>query len=133
MAKDGASQLRANHDCGQHMATLTIILEKPITQAFKKMDPYKKGETPMNTPIHKAKRAVLYLEEAILDVLEDASLNGIESLEPNEISRKLGLPGWQDENMTTTFAIVTGVLVKLKETDGRVERAGIGHWRLTNT
>ena len=63
----------------------------------------------MNTLKTLAKIGSVYIEEAILAVLEDE-----EGLLPGEISERLGIPTDTDGILTLANAIVLGFLTKLK-------------------
>ena len=70
----------------------------------------------MNTPKTLAKIGSVYIEEAILAILEDAEGN----LLPQEISERLGIPTDTDGILRLANAIVLGFLTKLK-LEGRVQ------------
>ncbi len=69
----------------------------------------------MNTPKTLAKIGSVYIEEAILAILE-----GEEGLLPQEISERLGIPTDTDGILRLANAIVLGFLTKLK-LEGRVQ------------
>ena len=69
----------------------------------------------MNTPKTLAKIGSVYIEEAILAVLE-----GEEGLLPHEISERLGIPTDTDGILRLANAVVLGFLTKLK-LEGRVQ------------
>ena len=69
----------------------------------------------MNTPKMFAKIGSVYMEEAILAVLE-----GEEGLRPEEISERLGIPTETDGTLRLANAVVLGFLTKLK-LEGRVQ------------
>ena len=69
----------------------------------------------MNTPKTLAKIGSVYIEEAILVVLE-----GEEGLRPEEISERLGIPTNTDGILRLANAVVLGFLTKLK-LEGRVQ------------
>ena len=69
----------------------------------------------MNTPKTLAKIGSVYIEEAILAILE-----GEEGLLPQEISEQLGIPTDTDGILRLANAIVLGFLTKLK-LEGRVQ------------
>lgn len=70
----------------------------------------------MNTPKTLAKIGSVYIEEAILVVLEDAEGN----LLPQEISERLDIPTATDGILRLANAVVLGFLTKLK-LEGRVQ------------
>jgi hypothetical protein len=77
-------------------------------------------------PKQQARLGLFHLEEAILDVLSVE-----EPLEPSPISTRIGIRSLTDASSTLAYAIVHGVLVKLKE-EGRVDRVGNNQgWKLT--
>ena len=69
----------------------------------------------MNTPKTLAKIGSVYIEEAILAILE-----GEEGLLPQEISERLGIPTDTDGILRLANAIVLGFLTKLK-LEGQVQ------------
>ena len=69
----------------------------------------------MNTPKTLAKIGSVYIEEAMLAVLE-----GEEGLRPGDISEQLGIRTETDGILRLTNAIVLGFLTKLK-LEGRVQ------------
>lgn len=62
-----------------------------------------------------------YLEEVVLDVLQEAREKG-EALEPAQISRRAGIPGYRT-NRKKYHGIVWTILPRL-EADGRIEKRG---------
>ena len=76
-----------------------------------------------------ARIGMVYLEEAILDVLFEATQEA-EGRTPASVSKKLGIPRCRQ---TRNYPIVYGVLHKLEEVDGLAERCpGRTHsWQLT--
>ena len=85
-------------------------------------------------PKQLARMGEFYLQEAILDVLLEASHEG-DCIGAAEISRRSGVYRDRGTSNMMNDAIVTGFLVKL-ETEGKVERCeqdgGRGGWRLTD-
>ena len=78
---------------------------------------------------HLAQLGMIYLETAILDVLFENSKKGEEGT-PASISKRLGIPRSEEAR---NYPIVYGILCKLAEVDGRVERCPDrkSSWRLT--
>ena len=75
-------------------------------------------------PKQQARLGLFYLEESILDILSDGEAR------PEIISKRVGIRSLTDERHTTSYSIVTGILVKLKQ-EGRVERCDDARWKLT--
>ena len=75
-------------------------------------------------PKQQARLGLFYLEESILDILSDGEAR------PEIISKRVGIRSLTDERHTTSYSIVTGILVKLKQ-KGRVERCDDARWKLT--
>ena len=61
----------------------------------------------MMNPRQQARLGLFYLEEAILDILSDGEAR------PEIISKRVGIRSLTDERHTTSYSIVTGILVKL--------------------
>ena len=87
-------------------------------------------------PSQRARIGQRYLEEAVLDVLFEASLEGEDCIGAAEISRRAGI--FRDRGVVDIMndAITTGLLVKL-HSENRVERctqshANRGGWELTD-
>ena len=85
-------------------------------------------------PKQYARMGMFHLEEAVLDVLLEAKLNG-KCIGPAEISRRAGIFRERGIANIMNDAIATGILVKLHD-EGRVERcpqttANRGGWELT--
>lgn len=76
-----------------------------------------------------ARIGMVYLEEAILETLLERAMIG-DGRTPASISKELGLPRCQESR---NYPLVYGILCKLAEVDGRVERCpGVkGRWRMT--
>ena len=76
-----------------------------------------------------ARIGMVYLEEAILEVLLEPAMIE-DGRTPGEISRELGVPRSEEAR---NYPIVYGILCKLAEVDGRVERCPNrkGRWRMT--
>ena len=75
-------------------------------------------------PKQQARLGLFYLEEAILDILSDGEAR------PEIISKHIGIRSLTDERHSTSYSIVIGILVKLKEEE-RVERCDDARWQLT--
>ena len=69
----------------------------------------------MSNPKQLGRIGIFYLEEAVLEVMGD------EPLKAWEISKRLGIPAYSEQN-TWNYAIVHGILRKL-QAEGRVERS----------
>ncbi len=63
------------------------------------------------------KLGVFYLQEAVLAILEESP----EGLKPGEISNRLGIGPYWDQRMSHSYAIIHGILLKLK-TEGLAQR-----------
>ena len=74
-------------------------------------------------PKQLARIGLIYLEEAVLDVLSH------EAAKPEKISKSIGIPSLKDKRHNTRYSIVFGILLKLKK-EGRVERCDDARWKL---
>ena len=84
------------------------------------------------TPKQMGRLGLFHIEEAILEVLSEET----EGLEPNEISKRIGILGYDDPDLALRYAVVWGALIQLKR-KGLVERVTLvngwstSRWRLT--
>lgn len=82
------------------------------------------------TPKQMGRLGLFHIEEAILEILAEAP----DGLQPAEISRRIGIYGYNDPDLALTYAIVHGALIQLKH-KGFVERIPISEnvnvWKLT--
>ena len=78
------------------------------------------------TPKQMGRLGLFHIEEAVLEVL----LEEPEGLMPAEISKRIGIRGYPDSDLSLTYAIVHGVLIQLKIKE-LVEKLETGHWKLT--
>ena len=82
-------------------------------------------------PKQMGRLGLFHIEEAILEVLSEET----EGLQPNEISRCIGILGYDDPDLALRYAVVWGALIQLKRKK-RVERVrlntgeGTARWRL---
>ena len=75
-----------------------------------------------------ARIGMVYLEEAVLDLLFEATQKG-EGRTPSSISKSLGIPRSEEAR---NYPIVFGILLKLKEVDEYAERCPSStRWQLT--
>ena len=80
------------------------------------------------TPKQMGRLGLYHIQEATLEVLSEAP----EGLQPAEISRRIGIAGYPDEDeLALKFAIVWGALIYLKH-DNLVEKIeDTPRWKLT--
>ena len=78
------------------------------------------------TPKQMGRLGLFHIEEAILEVLSEEP----EGLTPANISKRIGIYGHPEAELSLTYAIAHGTLVKLEQ-KGSVERSDGSRWRLT--
>lgn len=78
------------------------------------------------TPKQMGRLGVSQIQEAVLEILSGKP----QGLKPEHISKAIGIQKYTDERFNQSYAIVSAILIKLKE-EGYVERCIGPEWKLT--
>ena len=80
------------------------------------------------TPKQMGRLGLFHIEQAILEVLSEEP----EGLQPADISRSIGIIGYNDPDLALRYALVWGALIQMK-TKGLVEKfdPDSPRWKLT--